>query len=46
MIPKETKILLTLFLVITLLAAAASYYRYMVVSDITFDTEGFSIEEE
>ena len=45
MAPGVKTVLVTL-LVLTLGATAASYYRYIILNDIPFVTEGFSLEEE
>lgn len=46
MIQKGVSSVLIGLLFITILATAASYYRYIVLGDVTFVTEGFSMEEE
>jgi|CXWL01.1.fsa_nt_gi hypothetical protein len=46
MIQKGVTSVLIGLLLITVLAVAASYYRYIVLGDVMFVTEGFSMEEE
>lgn len=45
MSPGVKTILITV-LVFAIAAAAISFYRYMIVGDVQFDTEGFTLEEE
>lgn len=46
MIQKDVISVLIALLLVTTLAVIASYYRYMIQNDVTFETEGFSMEEE
>lgn len=42
----RSKALLFGLFLLAIIATGVSFYKYMVVRDITFFTEGFSLEEE
>lgn len=46
MMDRKSKYLLWFICLLSIVSVCASYYRYMVLQDIEFYTEGFSLEEE